>query len=998
MIIRSIRLKNIKSYGAGPDGNGVTVRFEPGINRIAGKNGHGKSTLIESLGYALFLTRPIYEEGFDVATYLLRAGERAGEIDVIFEYEGQAYRVERGLGLQNKRRSKVILLQDGSIEAEGDTEVSAYLCRLLRFPDPDRLSELFAKLVGVKQGRLTWPFDSKPKAAREHFDPLLDVEIFRECFDYLGPVVKRFTESAQLRDKELAGISERIRERADSPEKLKLRQQEATEVEKKVELSRKEKKDADDQKQVHEQKEQTFRDSKAALDTASGEFKLTVQRKQDAERRVQEARQAVETVNANQAFYHNFVKADEQMRRLQDLQREKNRLLEQRGEASNQRTASEEKARSARQQASGFREQMLARAQKAGELRQGIELGQKALQDGKPEFEKLSAATDAARRSREALDHWSKTLEKDVERLATVTEGILADSKTVAEWDEKALTQARTEEEEAAKAEQALTKKLTEIQKVHQSFSDQLDQIRGGVCPFLKEKCRQFEPKKVRSDVSNQGKEIKRLSRELQDASAAHKQTRERVQRLTREEGRFSELKKSIGKQTESLIQGGNNIFPSTIQRHFESLGEYIPQHASRLRMQPPASLKAGKFHAEVGTVLDGAALQELLKHQQAFCREVSGAIEKASDDLEDRFQSFDKQRAERVGAQRDTINQQQLLRETECEVRELTDKIQTREQEATKADEAASAASKLVTGLDEKLQPLSRLEDDLAKQQRLKDANSGGYQNYLGAKPLADRLPELLQVLNRSNEAELRAGESVRQKEALHEAAKRDFDSSALVSARQRAEEMGRRLAIEQTHWENACKEVQREQGRFIEWQSACTEQEKAEIDKQRFEACATLTQSARDILKDSASMVAEHVCRLIAGRAQQIFNQINPDPAELEWNAERYSLRISPGERRFAMLSGGEQTKIALAMTLAMLREFSGLNFCVFDEPTYGVDADSREKLADAILQLQHAGESRLDQLLLVSHDDAFEGKTENVVFIRKTASDGSLPVESL
>ncbi|HWY76465.1 MAG TPA: SMC family ATPase, partial [Verrucomicrobiae bacterium] len=931
-------------------------------------------------------------------TYLLRAGERVGEIDVIFEYEAQAYRVERGLGLQNKRRSKVILLEDGSIEAEGDSEVSAYLCRLLRFPDPVRLSELFAKLVGVKQGRLTWPFDSKPKAAREHFDPLLDVEIFRECFDYLGPVVKRFTESAQLRDRELAGISERIRERADSPEKLKLRQQEAAELERKVELARKEKKDADDQKQVHEQKEQAFRDSKAALDAASSEFKLTVQKKQDAERRVHEARQAVEAVNANQAFYQNFVKAEEQLRRLQDLQRDKNRLLEQRAEASNQRTAAEEKARSARQQAGGFKEQMLARTQKAGELRQRIEQGLKAMQDGKAEFEKLSAATDAARRSREALDHWSKTLEKEVGRLATVTDNILADSKTVTEWDTKALTQARTGEEEAARAEQALIKKLTEIQKVHESVSDQLDQIRGGVCPFLKEKCRQFEPKKVRSDVSDQAKEIKRLSRELQDASAAHKQTRDRVQRLTKDEGRLSELKKSISKEIESLIQGGNNLFPSAIQRHVESLREYLPQHASRLQLQPPVPFAAEKYHARGGREFDEAPLQELLKLQQAFCREVSGAVEKASGDLEDRFESFDKQRAERVGAERDTINQQKLLQETESEARELTDKIQTREQEATKAGEAASSAVKLLLGLDEKLQPLSRLEDDLAEQQRLKDANSGGYQNYLGAKPLADRIPELVQVLNQSNEAELRAGEFLRQKDASHETTKREFDSSALAAARQRAEEMGRRLAIEQTNWDNVCKEVQREQARFIEWQSACTEKETALTDKHRSEACATLTQSARDILKDSASMVAQHVCRLIAGRAQQIFNQINPDPAELEWNAERYSLRISPGERRFAMLSGGEQTKIALAMTLAMLREFSGLNFCVFDEPTYGVDADSREKLADAILQLQHAGENRLDQLLLVSHDDAFEGKTENVVLIRKTASEGSLPVESL
>jgi len=143
---------------------------------------------------------------------------------------------------------------------------------------------------------------------------------------------------------------------------------------------------------------------------------------------------------------------------------------------------------------------------------------------------------------------------------------------------------------------------------------------------------------------------------------------------------------------------------------------------------------------------------------------------------------------------------------------------------------------------------------------------------------------------------------------------------------------------------------------------------------------------------------MVAQHVCQRIAGRAQQIFNQINTDPVELEWNSERYSLRIAPGERRFAMLSGGEQTKLALAMTLAMIQEFCGLKFCVFDEPTYGVDADSRHKLADAIVRLQDANEHKLDQILLVSHDDAFEGKIENVVRIQKTANEGSVPLISI
>ena len=91
--------------------------------------------------------------------------------------------------------------------------------------------------------------------------------------------------------------------------------------------------------------------------------------------------------------------------------------------------------------------------------------------------------------------------------------------------------------------------------------------------------------------------------------------------------------------------------------------------------------------------------------------------------------------------------------------------------------------------------------------------------------------------------------------------------------------------------------------------------------------------------------------------------------------------------------MLSGGEQTKLALAMTLAMIQQFSGLRFAVFDEPTYAVDAESREKLADATIQAQKA--AGLDQLIVVSHDDAFEGKIEHVVMLNKHAASGSEPV---
>ena len=83
-------------------------------------------------------------------------------------------------------------------------------------PDPKRFSELFWKLIGVRQGRLTWPFDSRPSVAKDFFEPLLDVAIFRECFQSLKPAVDEFMVRLHEQEKIKAGVEERIRERGDS--------------------------------------------------------------------------------------------------------------------------------------------------------------------------------------------------------------------------------------------------------------------------------------------------------------------------------------------------------------------------------------------------------------------------------------------------------------------------------------------------------------------------------------------------------------------------------------------------------------------------------------------------------------------------------------------------------------------------------------------------------------------------------------------------------------
>ena len=48
MLIRSVHLENFKSYEQ------ATIYFLEGTNAIVGRNGAGKSSLVEAIGYALF--------------------------------------------------------------------------------------------------------------------------------------------------------------------------------------------------------------------------------------------------------------------------------------------------------------------------------------------------------------------------------------------------------------------------------------------------------------------------------------------------------------------------------------------------------------------------------------------------------------------------------------------------------------------------------------------------------------------------------------------------------------------------------------------------------------------------------------------------------------------------------------------------------------------------------------------------------------------------------
>jgi DNA repair protein SbcC/Rad50 len=982
MIIRSVRLKNIKSYGAGDADDGVTVEFEPGVNRIAGRNGHGKSTLIEAIGYALFLATPDFAENFAVDTYLLRNGTKTGEIDVTFEHHSAAHRVERGIGKASKRRTKVIDLADGSICAEGDKEVEDFLCRLLGVPSGKTLIEVFTKLVGVKQGRLTRPFDSKAAEARRFFEPLFDVAIFKQCHDKLKPARDQFNVRLGVTRERKAGVDQKIADRADSVEKLAAAAETIRHQQGDSETAGKARDAAKANKDKHEQFKQARAEAEKRCDSVKNELYLADNQLTTAKQRLTESEGAVAIAKETLPAHENHGDATRQLTALEAQRVERDALKWRRDAAESERKEYKSRADAARAQAGAYSKQQKVKS--AGLEKMGRELAtlDTRLSNSELDFKNTEKAFAEADELRSELQVWISSLGGTTRRIREAADEISRLHQDLLAWKPEALKAAEEANTQASAKLKANSNKLAEARERHATLKAQLDQIAGGVCPFLKESCRQFDEAKVQADLSTLIQEIENGEQLLADCEKIAKEATQALDVLKEQSAQLKPKQAALESESRELLQELQALLPKNISA-------------------AAGKLRAWEDHIEI--LPASPVVADVIKPEDAsrVAEAAAGFVGETGDWWDRVEQLFGEREEQQQKTRQDRVRDEQTLKhlrkqnaDVTSEAERLAAEAEATQKEAEKLDANAAESQKKLGECDDNLKVYASLDNTLKAQRERLETHQEGHEKYLQAKELAGALKDRQATVASADSK--RAETDVRLKAEAQKLAEADkvFDPEALSSAIEDYETKSNMVATMREKLKHAQQAKGKEEKRFQEWETAVEELSAIERELSRLEASIEITDLARKVLQNAAPTVAQHLCDRIAGRTQIVFNQINPDPIELSWDARQYSVRIVPGDRRFAMLSGGEQTKLALALTLAMIEEFGGLRFCIFDEPTYGVDADSRRKLADAIIAAQSA--ANLEQLLLVSHDDAFEDKIEHAILLNKTAQAGSLVSE--
>jgi exonuclease SbcC len=179
MIIEKLILKNFKSY------LDTTVGFQQGINIIVGKNGAGKSSILEAISFALF------KKHFGVLNDLIKLDknkelEKRKKMSVVLEFRsnGILYKVKRE---RNKTSSKALFFmenKDSSNEheefvriASGDSEVNKEVQNVLGMD-----SELFLNAIYIKQGEIANLILKTPSERKKLISKLLGIESLEKAW------------------------------------------------------------------------------------------------------------------------------------------------------------------------------------------------------------------------------------------------------------------------------------------------------------------------------------------------------------------------------------------------------------------------------------------------------------------------------------------------------------------------------------------------------------------------------------------------------------------------------------------------------------------------------------------------------------------------------------------------------------------------------------------------------------------------------------------------
>jgi len=1011
MLITRVELTNIKNHAK------ASFSFQPGVVAICGPNGSGKTTIIEAIAWAIFDHLDYKRDDF------VRRGAKRGQVEVSFisNLDGREYVVTRDTGggysvYDPATKTRLV---------EQKNQVVPWLEQHIGVEPGSDLSALFKTTIGVPQGTFTWDFTLSPANRKNVFDQILKVGEFRDASDNLRGALKLIDGRVAENEKRAAEAEgelkasqetrsqydELARQVAASRGDLEVIEASRDEARTKCEVYAAIRRDIEATAATIERRRDKLNLTKNALDVACE----AADQAREAAGIVEKARHGYE-IHLAAAARLNELEKSRQIRDGLKAQAEagERQLLEAISRMTRARDRLSEAAE-AKTALAGLEplvarqdelESGIARLREDRGTRQGLQISlnsiDRELEKLRLRFTELSIQREKAEEqrqraegcadleaARERIDEELKAIELAAtelrhrqDRLNSLT-GELGVLKADLERLDRELRQLQPLSEFAGQ--------LADLESRRQVEADRLSRLRaevarddemitalesGGICPLLTEKCLNLKPgesldTRFRSGLDARKLEILNLEKSLDRMAEEIARAREASTEVAKLPHLILEVERSAAFIEERRVQ------IETIEREIGSMGDLSIETVEKLRFE----------RREVEAALREAREAQRILHQAEGARsELNLILEEGESKRTERAELDAKIRAlgdieARIAETGESLKKLDDPRSRAAACRQIIAKEDEWRHEAAAAEHEHNRIQAGLESCRAELRTWASLDADLTVAAREREDNERDYQAYIAHEKIAGALEarekEVSTLSRELDDTEAALRESLTRLNELEQSYDTEAHSRARVDA-EKWSEGATQLATQIAHSERQL-EMLKSRLDYFESVRARLLEVKAEIDRAR--RLRDATDFIRDILHKAAPYITESYLLSISNEANQLYREITGRyDVSLRWTRDYEILLEEEGrERPFASLSGGEQMAAALSVRLALLKELSEVNLAFFDEPTTNMDEERRRNLAQQIGRIKD-----FEQLFVISHDDSFEGYTDQIIML--------------
>jgi len=919
MIIKKVQLENYRSH------SNTTVEFTKGVNLILGKNGRGKTSILEAISTVMFNTKD--RSGKETGKSYIKFGEKSSKVDIDFiANDGREYNLKTEF-FKTKPKKQTLKDMIGS-EYDGDIqEKLEELCGIKK-----GFEETYENIVIAKQNEFINIFKDSGTTREKTFNKIFNTQIYKEMYDsFLKEAIDKYKSEKENLDSKINYLKENMEDKEQITNFLK-----EEEIIKNT-LN----KDFSETTEIINKLSNEIKD----YETTEIELNNLVKNIKDEENKIKkylnilkeniiEAKQAKKSKIIIKETEKSYLECLEIENRLKNLRENLDNLLDEQKlniQYQNNIEKLELFNKNLKVDIGNLEENISKNSEKKENLESEISNLKIKEEDLDLKLKKYIILLDELEKlenfkNKKLEDKLKKTTEIDILKEELSTNKRLYKTTDLLKTQKKLTNLLKIEEKLKILEEQKIIFE-TEIKTLKKSSKELSDKI----CPFLNEKCQNLEDKEAEDYFSSK---ISIKTEELEN------------------------LKKNIEEKTQILVE--KVVFEDKIKYYFD-----LNKRINELKFSSKnEEINLKEIELDIKNL--DMDIQKLIENQE-FQNSQMLREKKTELEVELRNLNLDEKRE----------NLKNLLENLETEKEKILKNKNLIESNLKEIDEYSKKIKEDTNkNIESKKSEIKTFENKL-------DNLKNPYNEYLKNNVLAEDLENLLLKVNKNIKElySLRADKNLlKEKVSNLEEKIKNIQIAELKekydTIKEELNEINKKLGSSQEKIENYKKILEK-------ISSQEEKQKKLLIEFKKLENKFNKASLIRNEVGQMGRAISKYMLSGISNIASVNFNKITGRTERIEWSNEekdKYAVYLVGQERKiaFEQLSGGEQVSVAIAIRGTMTEYFTNSKFMILDEPTNNLDIERKKLLAEYMGEILN----NLEQSIIVTHDDTFREMAEKII----------------